>query len=314
MSADNKWIDGLDKTMTVPAAARKVLHIRLEAVRGRLGPALHQAYEDVEHVHQLRVSTRRAGAALRIFATTLPEKVFDRARKALRRLRRAAGAARDWDVFLLELVKRHSRAPTRSKPGLEVLLGLAHGQRMVAQEELVDTAQNPKRDISRLVPETLSAIEDSSAQAEGRTISELSRNMLRELLAELHQASAENLHDYEHLHHVRICGKNLRYAMEVFGSCFPERFRTEFYPAVESMQDILGLANDSQVASQRLQKIKDRLQITDAKLWKRCQAGIDSLLKFHDKRLPRQREAFLKWWADWKTSGKEARFVRMLNA
>ncbi|MBI3410096.1 MAG: CHAD domain-containing protein [Planctomycetes bacterium] len=314
MSVDNKWIDGLDKTMTVAGAARKVLQARLESVRDRLAPALHHAEEDVEHVHQLRVSTRRAGAALRIFASTLPDKTLDRLRKALRRLRRAAGAARDWDVFLLELVKRNSRAPARSKPGLDFLIGLAHGQRMLAQDELADAAQNPKIELGRLVPEALSEIRDSIESAGSALINTLSRAMLRELLAELHQAAAENLHDYEHLHQVRICGKNLRYAMEVFGSCFPERFRTEFYPAVESMQDTLGLANDSQVASQRLQKIKDRLQTTDAKLWRRCQPGIDALLKFHDKRLPRQREAFLKWWAAWKASGMESRFLRLLNA
>ena len=57
--------------------------------------------------HQLRVATRRAGAALEIFRDCLPEKDYQTARKQLRRLRRAAGAARDWDVLQYRHTDHH---------------------------------------------------------------------------------------------------------------------------------------------------------------------------------------------------------------
>src|SRR3954470_19745556 len=101
--ADDKWISDLHGGMPVHAAARRVLEVRLGVVRDRLPWAVHHADEDDEHVHQLRVGTRRAGAALRIFADSLPGKLHKRTRKALRQVRRAAGAARDWDVFLAML-------------------------------------------------------------------------------------------------------------------------------------------------------------------------------------------------------------------
>src|SRR5947208_15609857 len=98
--ADEKWIDDLRGDMPVSAAAKVTLEARFGAVRDRLPPAVFHADDDIEHVHHLRVSTRRASAALRIFADTLPGNLAKKTRKTLKRLRRSAGDARDWDVFL----------------------------------------------------------------------------------------------------------------------------------------------------------------------------------------------------------------------
>src|SRR5436853_7724825 len=104
--AEGKWISDLTAEIPLVDAARRVLALRLEVVRDYLQHALAQADKDPEYVHQLRVGTRRAGAALRIFALCLPPKVYKKAGKQLRRIRRAAGEARDWDVFLMELRER----------------------------------------------------------------------------------------------------------------------------------------------------------------------------------------------------------------
>src|SRR2546421_5497268 len=104
--SEGKWIPGLSMMTPAREAARLVLHRRLEAVIDALGPALQNPTNDPEVVHRLRVATRRAGAALRIFRSLLPARQYRRARNRLRQLRRAAGAARDWDVFLAQLEKQ----------------------------------------------------------------------------------------------------------------------------------------------------------------------------------------------------------------
>ena len=104
--AGSKWIPDLKATTPVSAAARHVLTVRLEVVRDYLPLALHEADKDPEHVHQLRVATRRARAALDIFACCLPVKVYKAARKQLRNIRRVAEEARDLDVFLTSLTDR----------------------------------------------------------------------------------------------------------------------------------------------------------------------------------------------------------------
>src|SRR5207244_2764377 len=96
-AANGKWISGLSASTPLVDAARRVLTIRLEVVRDYLSLALREPDKDPEYVHQLRVGTRRAGAAVEIFSLCLSGKAYKAARKQLRRLRRAAGEARDWD-------------------------------------------------------------------------------------------------------------------------------------------------------------------------------------------------------------------------
>src|SRR5438105_1865201 len=112
--AGGKWIDGLTAAMPVTEAARLVFDVRLEPIRRSLGRVEKHPQENPEDVHQLRVGTRRAVAALKIFEDWLPGKRYREARRRLRRLRRAAGAARDWDVFLASLTEGR-----RTTPGLD---------------------------------------------------------------------------------------------------------------------------------------------------------------------------------------------------
>ena len=134
------------------------------------------------------------------------------------------------------------------------------------------------------------------------------------MLAELDAAATADLEDYEHLHRVRILGKRLRYAMEVFAPCFAAPFKEEIYPAVEAMQDTLGLANDSHVACQRLGAMRDRLKATLPAGWKRYRPGIEALIDYHAGRLPKEREHFLEWWKGWAKSGGEAALSSLVTA
>src|SRR5262245_42951131 len=108
--AEGKWLQGLRPDMHQAHAAREVLTARLEVVRHYLPRARTESEQDSEHVHQLRVATRRADAALRIFRSCLAGRTYRAARGRLRAIRRAAGAARDWDVFLLALKERQREA------------------------------------------------------------------------------------------------------------------------------------------------------------------------------------------------------------
>jgi CHAD domain-containing protein len=309
--ADGKWIPDLKPTTPLADAARHVLTVRLDAVRHYLPPALRHADEDPEHVHQLRVATRRAGAALRIFAVCLPSKTLDGARKELRRLRRAAGDARDWDVFRDMVIAWCRQQPASRCPGLDFSIGYATAQRETAQMQLLDVAGDAPLTFDRFLAETVAAVHRPSNSGPRRLI-DLARPMLSGLLQELEQAAARDLNDYAQLHQVRIAGKRLRYAMEVFADCFAAPFRDVIYPEVELMQDILGRANDSHVAADRLEGLQNRLRTSRPKEWKRYRPGIEALLRHHRQQLPRERKQFLAWWKRWCDSGVETRFAELL--
>jgi CHAD domain-containing protein len=296
---DSKWIQDLTAATPVAEAAKRVLELRFGAVRHYLPRALRAPDQDVEHVHQLRVATRRARAALDIFADCLPKSSFRTAKKQLRKIRRAAGEARDWDVFLATLTGSGARWGARQLPGRDLLIGHALTRRRAAQVELERLGEDYPGRFEEVQAEVLAAVESNSEQS----VLKVAEPWLARLLHELAQALAGDLDDPRHLHQVRIVGKRLRYALEVFAGCLSPSVREQLYPAVEEMQDILGVANDSQVACTRLEEVAVLLNQLPARFAKRFQPGVAALRLFHEQRLRKQRGDFMRWRERWRRLG-----------
>jgi CHAD domain-containing protein len=310
--ADGKWIAELTPRMPLPEAAERVLRVRLETVQHHFAGVLEHAADDPEHVHQLRVSTRRADAALRLFRTCLPRRVYKAARQRLRGLRRAAGEARDWDVFALELEERR-RVPATQRQGIDFLIGYAQGQRDAAQHPLDAEVQAQQGDYETFLELLLDEVRPSEELGDEASLLDLARQTLVRREQALEEAASADLADYASLHRVRIAGKKLRYAMEVFADCFGPEFRATLYPRVEEMQEILGRANDSHVAAQRLTALRERLQAGPTGLWKQLRPGVEAILQFHTRRLPQERRRFGQWWKAWTARGKDE-FLACLGA
>jgi CHAD domain-containing protein len=306
-----KWISDLTAATPLAAAAQHVLTVRLKIVDEYLPLALREPDKDPEYIHQLRVGTRRARAALDIFALCLPGKIYKAVKKILRNIRRAAGAARDWDVFLAGLSEPSHKPGPRQRAGIDFLIGYALAQRVLAQEYLAQTARSYPFAFDRFSAEAVASVHKPH---DGRlaTLADLARLQLGDLIQELNRAGESGFDDYARLHQVRIIGKRLRYAMEVFADCFATPFREKLYPAVEEMQEILGAANDSHVASGRLDALRAKLQATLPASWKRYKLGIEGLLRYHQARLPRERHRFLEWWDQWQQSGAKATLTELL--
>lgn len=307
--AAGKWIPELTASTPVTDAARLALAKRLEVVREYLQLALQEPDKDVEHVHQLRVGTRRASAALEIFRCCLPTPEYKRARKHLRQLRQAAGEARDWDVFLLGLGKQRPR-PARQEPGWDFLTGYALSSRQSAQEHIRDSSPDFPFAFERMRAETVAAVQKPRSRPEVRTLLDLARPLLADLLQQLHDAMAGDLEDYPHLHQVRIAGKRLRYAMEVVAECFEPNFK-EGYAAVEEMQEILGDVNDSQVACQRLAEHLQGLALLPTNEARRFKPAIQGLIRHHARKREQGQARFREWLNCWQSSKAEEKLWQM---
>ena len=305
---DGKWIDDLTADMPLADAARLVLATRLGVVARCLPPALRHAQEDVEHVHQLRVATRRARAALDIFQGCLDEDAYDASKKQLRRIRRVAGAARDWDVFLAALAGSTPRLTPPQVAGRDLLVGFALAQRGAAQQQLDDLGDDYPDRFEKLQAEVLAGVWDRHAQA---PLVEHARQWLTGLVGDLEQKLAGDLDDYSQLHQVRIAGKRLRYAMEVFAACFTAPFRDQLYPVVEEMQEILGDANDSNVTLGHLRQVLELFPNLPARAAKRCRIGIEAMQRFYERRLTAQRRRFGRWQKRWRQQNGIAAFLEV---
>lgn len=307
-----KWVDDLGAKTPVADAARQVLAARLEIVRDCLSLAVNPGERDSEHVHQLRVGTRRARAAVDIFACCLPAKTSKQLRSHLREIRRSAGEARDWDVLLESALRSVREQRKRLSPGLDGLVGYIAAKREMAQIQLEETGKADAKAFDQLLAKTLAEIRQPRALRRLDLVG-LSRPVLLNLLDDLDKAVLLDLEDYEHLHQVRILGKHLRYAMEIFADCFTAEFRERYYPVVEEMQEILGSANDSFAAHGRLETMLASVQSFAPGMWKRHRPGLEGLLRYHRDRLPAERRRFQNLWTRWDKSGEKSAFYAILK-
>jgi CHAD domain-containing protein len=311
--SEGKWFSDVAANTPLADAARYVLRSRLEVVEKYLELLAKAETEDPEDIHQLRVSSRRAAAALDMFASCLPSKVHSKAKKKLKRLRRAAGAARDWDVFLDSIRSRGISTAAR-RAGLDLVVGYALGQRRAARIQSEATARDYSKSFAKFAEHVLLAIHRHVNHVKLQTLSSLPPTALFPLVRALDEAADQDLTDSGNLHQVRIAGKRLRYAMEILASCFAPPFREELYPAIEAMQDILGRANDSRFAIARLEDLRGNLEKSRLAGWKRKQAALTEFSGYHQRRLTQERRRFERWWKNWKVSGGEQAFVSLVHA
>lgn len=299
--AEGKWIAGLTPAMPVAEAARAVLTARFEVVRQYMPLVLEQPYHDAEYVHQLRVGTRRAGAAIRVFADCLPRKQLRALKRHLRAIRQAAGDARDWDVFRLGLPASRSLTTVAGKPALDFLTGYALGERSAAQSRLSDALLDSGaafRELSLAVTESAHEPETAS-DTPPPNFGVLAAHQFGGLLGRFDDAVKANPSEPADLHALRILGKRARYALEIFADCFPPVFREVVYPAVEKAQELLGDVQDAAVGRDRLIGLRDRVKLAAPAEWPRLQKGIEGLIQSLRARIPAGRKAFATWQTQW---------------
>jgi len=289
----SKWIPDLKSDTPLLDGARRVLGLRMRAVSETYRLALRKTDETIEHVHQLRVATRRCGAALEAFENCLPNRLHDQAKKMLRRLRRRAGEARDWDVFLEKLA---AKSPVKS---VLILEGYALARRLPAQTRLARACPEFPFDFERMMTQTLGGLACSADDP--KTMSAQAFPTLEALLGELAAEMNKRDTQYSQLHQVRLVGKKLRYAMEIFADCFDAAFREDLYPLIEEMQEILGEINDHHNASVFYTTLAEEMPRVCPAPWKQIGRQVTSMVKSHQESMARGRKQFAQWKRRWKS-------------
>ncbi|AMV27209.1 CHAD domain protein [Gemmata sp. SH-PL17] len=297
--AEGKWISGLKPGTPIADAARVVLTERFAVVRQYLPLAANNPYEDVEYVHQLRVGTRRTGAALRAFSDALPRKSLKATKTALRTIRQAAGDARDWDVFLASLPGAKPFGTATAKPALDFLLGYAFGQRTAAQARLTATETETGPEFLTLSENLPTRTREPDGTDAPTNFGELAVQQLGALFAELTASAEANPTAPHDLHALRITAKRLRYAIEIFAGCFPPYLKETIYPCVERVQELLGEVQDAHVGIARLVDIRAIVGDVAPKQLTRVKKGLDALATSLRGKIPAGTKVFASWRKEW---------------
>ncbi|HEV7399879.1 MAG TPA: CHAD domain-containing protein [Solirubrobacterales bacterium] len=110
----------LDCEASFGAAARRVVKIRAKEVFKQADGVLDLG--EVEHVHDMRVATRRLRAALEIFEDCFPRKRHRKALKRVKALADALGERRDLDVEIELLEGLSGEGASEDREALEALI------------------------------------------------------------------------------------------------------------------------------------------------------------------------------------------------
>jgi CHAD domain-containing protein len=227
---------------------------------------------------------------MEIFADWLPPRRGRWVRKQLKRVRKAAGEARDLDVLRMRWTERVHEMPAGEG---SLLLEQVKRRRRKAQWPIEEAYRRfVRKKFEYRAAKFVKRVRLRGEQAAGcdQRLGCLARGALGRLVVPFLQAARAELADAEALHAFRIQSKEVRYAMEIFGGAFDADFRQELYPIVESLQDRLGAINDHVTAQTYLAAWRGE---TDS-----CavQKAIDVGTGHEQQWFDESRREFLDWW------------------
>lgn len=277
----DKWIKDLSATDPLGRVAEHSLRDRLEAVEFYLPLAANRSDESIEHVHQLRVFTRRALAALDLFTELLPKTEEAWFRKALHKVRRAAGKARDLDV----LIENHL---TDKGKGAHEFFDDLQTRRKRAQKPIVSVYHKVFQE-DRFARQ-LKSLRKKTRQTTHDLFGPWAMDKLKKIAKPFFKTSSFYTYDLSKLHRFRIKGKELRYAMELLAPAFPDSFRKQLYPVVEDLQARIGAIHDGAVAVARFEKWLAHSPS------KRRAKHVRKLLTAEQENLEKLLSDFHNWW------------------
>ena len=227
--------------------------------------AAHLAEHDIEHVHRLRVATRRAVAALKLYRDCWPDKPARWMKKRLRKIRRAAGDARDLDVLADRLARDY-------------------GERVAPIVELSRTNARPSSRRSSKLPNA--AARRPIRPQDGETATAIdsdvrkSRRPSASRAIEFGKWAAEQLANVAGQFLDRDAERNIRCRRRFTNSASARRpcvmrsnssrrpsdpnCARSLYPIVEELQERLGQVQDHVTADERFQNGRADRRVDDA--------------------------------------------------
>lgn len=296
--AGRKWIRLKSPQEKVHDVCARMLRSRLKAIAHFLPLAARKSQENIEYVHQLRVWTRRADAAVDLCRELLRKKDRRELSRLLDVLRDAAGAARDADVLRDRI--------DRLKPGLgrEHLLKQMELRRREAQQPIVRANEQLSggRELLQLESKIHERFEKNRRDKRfRRPFRKWAREQIGPLVKRLIKRGRADLSEPRQLHKFRIAGKRLRYALELIWGALKKGDRQRAYDQLSRLQVQLGAINDTY---NLLHEIEQALADTKRRT---LQTQLRRILTAERRQLSTAQAAWVESW-----SGKKAKRLERL--
>lgn len=262
--------------------------------------ANHAAVLDGGHpegVHQMRVALRRLRSALTIFKGILPADDRKWLQGEAEAVIDGLGGARDWDVFVDEMLGP-VLAARDDDDSLLILQEAVNEQRRLAYDRARETLRSPR--YLQFVLELGAWLEDRGWRRADQT-QDLDREMIdlaTKVLHKRHKKAIKLGHKFEQLsdealHRLRISLKKLRYATEFFAALYDKDETKAYLSSLRQLQDDLGHLNDLAVAEARLTDLCERVENDDSDA---LQIPCGTVIGWHSHALAQVRPRIAKDW------------------
>lgn len=257
---------GVNASLSLGEMAFAVLRQQF-AVMGSHEPGTRLG-EDAEELHDMRVSTRRLRAAMKLFEDVLPER-SRWLREELRHFAGSLGDVRDLDVQIEE-VKGVGGGDQEEVEALAAIVTALEERREAARGRLLEALDSDRyarfessfAEMLRRGPEAPRGAPSTNGSsgasaAAGVPVLEAAPSLLgrryrawRKAAGRLNESS-----DPEEYHELRKKGKRLRYALEFFSGVYGEKATGTLVQPLKAVQDSLGRHQDAIIAADLLREI-----------------------------------------------------------
>lgn len=299
----HEWLVSEAEHTPVSRVATRTIRARLQRVWDEAGVAAGNG-QSAAAVHRLRVATRRTLAAIEAFRDLLPARRTAWFKKRLRRLRRAASDTRDLDVLTARL---------RSGPPRTVAAQRARSRLVAMLSQQRNVSRQPIRE---LYEELLAAdwqarmeelLERISSPGREPLFGRYARRRFKPVVVEFFSRADRKLRSAAEIHRLRIEGKKIRYALEIFAAVFPSRVRARCEHALEQLQETLGAFTDHAAAADRFRRwARDDGMASD-------RPTLSALCAQEEKLANDARKVFVKWWNATRRRSLRRAFARTLR-
>ncbi|MCO6044587.1 CHAD domain-containing protein [Aeoliella sp. ICT_H6.2] len=286
MGAIDKWVSEASADTPTGKVAQRALELRFRDVIHFLPLAAHLADEDMEYVHQARVATRRAAAALAMFRAFVPPAKCKQMKAMLKQFRKSMDEARDLDVYL-------ERFGAAEEPAAGSLYDRLEHRRREVQMPIIQCAspllynEKFRRRAARLVSKVK---KHARKRLRREPFGQWATERLQQAWARFQSAVPGDQPTADELHAFRIEIKRFRYALELLRNGLPGAARKQIYPQVKQLQAQLGEIQDHAVAADKLAAWRAEAE-SDAECELLQRYERDEREQYRGKS-----EAFLHWW------------------
>jgi CHAD domain-containing protein len=262
-----------------------------------------RSWDDIEGVHQVRVSFRRMRSALSVFRQLLPPETRRGWSAQMKELVEVTGPARDLDILLTEGLDAFHDSD--SHPGAAAFRAAIEEQRAQAYVRVRQVLDSRSYlDFKQNFAAWFGARAWESDDLPAKRVMWLNMgiaSMARQVLFKSDEKVFDlfenaNLNDHVDMHRLRIAGKKLRYSSEFFYHLFDEMHG--FIAHLKGIQDDLGVMHDFAVTP----------ALIDAALGERASPAMHSyaeaLLLWRSRESQARQRGFLRQWQAFSTAAR----------